>query len=707
MKESIDKLNELKNSFDSIEVPPEVDFVIENAIKRGKKTKKNKYIKPMSAIAACLVFAVGIAYSVKTINNSELTQNNNSKLSEERVEALLGSSVLPGVDNYSNLKSLLSDFTSNDKRGYGFGIFNGIAKDKGAVTGAASETAMKSAAQDTVKSEASNTHSSTNVQVEGVDEDDVVKTDGEYIYKISGNKAVIIKAFPAEDMKETASIDLGKDSYAYGIYIKGNFLNIISSVQPNTISNNVSSSEKKRGFFPLSGDTKLDIYDITNKTSIKKVKSVVLSGNYVSSRMIGNSIYMVSNKMVYTDMLKGDNDDIKPYFRDSSVGDKEVIINYDKIKYLPNAVEPNFINIACINLQDVDKETTVKSFLGSANDIYMSDKNMYIAGMKSLNKDDKEMKTTIYKFSLDKNDVKFTSVGEVEGTVLNQFSMDEKDDYFRIATTRRFLPPSSSNGTNSSVSNKDLNEKMTNNLYVLDKDMKVVGKVEDIAPSEQIYSVRFMGDRAYMVTFKLMDPLFVIDLKNPTSPKILGQLKIPGFSTYLHPYDETHIIGFGYDSKLINEGGEQRAQTLGMKLAIFDVSDVSHPIQQFTENIGGKGTYSEVLDNHKALLFDKDKNLLSFPVNVMSYNETTYYSKFEFQGAYVYGIDLNKGFVLKGKITHADKGVNAKELNPENYINRILYIDNTLYTLSNSKIKANDINTLNEIEELKIKEDDR
>ena len=209
--------------------------------------------------------------------------------------------------------------------------------------------------------------------------------------------------------------------------------------------------------------------------------------------------------------------------------------------------------------------------------------------------------------------------------------------------------------------NNQPQNQITNNLYVLDKDMKIVGKLQGLANGEQIYSVRFIGDRAYIVTFMLTDPLFVIDLKNPTSPKVLGELKIPGFSNYLHPYDDTHLIGFGMDTTVINEGGMDRAKTKGMKIAIFDVSNVSKPVQQFMTTIGGVGTYSEVLNNHKALLFSKEKNLLALPVTENNYDNKTNSSQQSYQGAYIYNIDLVNGIKLKGKITHMDEDNNSNK----------------------------------------------
>ena len=219
-----------------------------------------------------------------------------------------------------------------------------------------------------------------------------------------------------------------------------------------------------------------------------------------------------------------------------------------------------------------------------------------------------------------------------------------------------------------------------------------------------------MGDRAYMVTFRTVDPLFVIDLKDPEKPKILGALKIPGYSDYLHPYDENHIIGFGKDTVEL----KGQAYYLGMKIALFDVTDVSNPIQKFTENIGDRGTESEILRNHKALLFSKEKGLMAFPVTVMEVkgknkfmdNGFPEYGQFSFQGAYVYNIDLVNGFTLKGRITHLSKDDYLRSgtgwYDSDKNISRLLYIKDNLYTLSNSIIKANELENLEDRNQVNI-----
>jgi len=169
-------------------------------------------------------------------------------------------------------------------------------------------------------------------------------------------------------------------------------------------------------------------------------------------------------------------------------------------------------------------------------------------------------KTIIHKISIDKDKIEYVAKGTVPGRLLNQFSMDEKGDRFRVATTNEIY--TQYKGTIRS-----------NAVYVLDEQLKIVGELEEIASDESIFSTRFIGDRLYMVTFQQIDPFFVIDLSSDT-PKILGELKIPGFSNYLHPYDEEHIIGVGRDTKEMDNG---RVQQLGIKIALFNVADVNNP----------------------------------------------------------------------------------------------------------------------------------
>jgi uncharacterized secreted protein with C-terminal beta-propeller domain len=262
--------------------------------------------------------------------------------------------------------------------------------------------------------------------------------------------------------------------------------------------------------------------------------------------------------------------------------------------------------------------------------------------------------------------------------------MDEYKNNLRVATT------SSVYSTRGSYE--------YNNVFVLDSGMKTIGSLTHIAEQEKIYSTRFIGDRLYMVTFKRIDPFFVIDLSNTASPKVLGKLKIPGYSDYLHPYDATHIIGIGKETGTNNWGG---VSTKGLKLALFDVSDVEHPTQLDKVEIGDPGTDSAALSDHKAFLFDKEKNLLVIPARVVK-NQAVVVEKSGviqpdiWYGAYVFGVTPEIGFTLRGTVEHgtgSDRyswyGSSANE------VKRSLYIGDVLYTLSSKKILANSLSNIN------------
>ena len=274
--------------------------------------------------------------------------------------------------------------------------------------------------------------------------------------------------------------------------------------------------------------------------------------------------------------------------------------------------------------------------------------------------------------------------------------MDEYQGIIRIATTSgqewwRNQPVSS------------------NNLYTLDSQLNILGRVENIAPGEIIYSTRFMGDRAYMVTFRTVDPFFVIDIRDPKSPKVLGKLKIPGYSNYLHPYDENNIMGFGKDTTEVKGPYGTQAYYEGMKIAMFDVSNVADPVEKDLEIIGVRGTESELLRNHRALLFSREKNLLAFPVTVMEAVPDPVgrpsYGSFAFQGAYVYQVN-GQGFTLKGRISHltGDDYLKAGDYwgDTDKSIRRILYIDDVLYTLSDSMIQAHQMKDLKHLGSLSL-----
>jgi len=494
-------------------------------------------------------------------------------------------------------------------------------------------------------------YSKTNVQVEGVDEADIVKTDGEYIYVISGQKVVIVKAYPAEEAAILSKIAVNGS-------LKQIFVNEERLV---VFYENCSGNEIK---------TFINIYDISDRKKPGVKREITVDGCYFSSRMIGDYAYVVARKAA--SLVEDEVDLPEIYFEGESK-----IISATEIYYSDIADYGYiFTTIVAVNVYEDEQEPSYETVLsGWTTNMYVSFENIYLAiGYWD--------KTILHRIHIENLEISYVADDQVPGTVLNQFSMDEHEGYFRIATTLQ----------------------RKNNVYILNMDLETVGRLENIAPRETIHSARFMGDICYLVTFEKIDPFFVIDLSTPYNPQILGELKITGYSDYLHPYDENHVIGVGKET--IPETAEFSWHQ-GVKISLFDVTNMCEPKEIAKYVIGDRGSDSPVLRDHKAFLFDREKNLLVIPVSVTKINESGappyIYGKTVYQGAYVFTISLTleEKIVLKGTITHIENG---KVHNSFYHIIRALYIGEVLYTISNSKIKMNSLSDLGEINELNLNE---
>jgi inhibitor of cysteine peptidase len=543
--------------------------------------------------------------------------------------------------------------------------------------------------------------STTNVQVAGVDETDTVKTDGNYIYTLvqnyeaqSQNTIFIVKA-ELQNPGVVGAVALGNNTSVAGMYLSqnGNKLVVLGSnyggllYAPRLLGANMGISIY--GYYTNTVASYIYVYDVSDKANPVLTRNLTLTGSYFNSRMIGNYVYVVVSEPAY--------------FNNETVILPQVFNGAESSEIKPTSiyytdVQDNYFTYTTFAGIDIQNDSAAPSnmtvMMGGTSNMYVSTGNMYIT-FPAKNGEG----TEIFRVSIDGKTLAFQAKGAVPGYVLNQYSMDEYNGYFRLATTTQ--------------SGSWINSGQQNNLYVLNMDLTVAGKIENLASGERIYSARFTGDKCYLVTFKQTDPFFVIDLKNPTAPFVAGELKIPGYSSYLHPYDENHIIGLGKENSTA-------------KLSLFDVSDMNNPVEIAKYVIGENADYSDsiALSDPKAFLFDLQRQLLVIPVSTTTYGQINDGKTFPpaepgatggsgsststmagyWQGAYVFKLSADSGFTLRGEITHQD----STQIMPywgfdyNTQINRSLYIGNTLYTLSNSKVQLNNLDNLGLVGSVKL-----
>ena len=566
---------------------------------------------------------------------------------------------------------------------------------------------IDSASSTESSSSSSNTkdYSTTNIQVENVDEADIVKTDGDYIYSISEDNVIITDVKDPKQPKVVATIQSEDDDIPEDIILYKDKLVVIST----------KGNQTQRYYYNNRMNTVVKIYNITSREKPVLTKSYEMYEPYYTSRCIDNVLYVISSG----NLRKEDDEIVVGYNEDNM--EKEMSI--DKIKYLKDVKTTKQTLISTVDLNNETADIKLDSYLMNISNAYVSENAIYLLNQKYNNDSKIPMKllfgfkgvfgledyyemdsesgyyTEIYKFDIKEN-VEYKAKTKVKGKTINQYSLDEKDNHLRIA----------------------LYDNDGSRVAIFDEDLKQIGISDNVAKGEKMYSSRFIGDKVYFVTYKTIDPLFVMDLSNETKPKVLGKLKIPGYSTYLHPYDENHIIGIGMETKeIINRNSNGKvisttAKVVGMKMALFDVSNVNSPVQISSVVIGDSRTTSAILTNPKALLFSKEKSLIAIPVNnysqdfevtssnnyeTMINNYTKYSKPYNAEGYFVYNINVQDGFKLKGVITH--EKTNATYYYSNSKLLRGLYIDNNLYTVSETMIKVNELDSLKAVGELKLK----
>ena len=679
-----------------------------------------------------------IVYVEKTVSDILEGTNEIKKISsEEELTDLLQASALFGGNFYDN-RARMVDF----------------AMPEAAVMMESDAVATSGAPVAESKSQGSDDYSTTNVQEENVDEPDYLKNDGKYVYIVSRNTLSIIDAYPAEDASLILKIALDVEhQYIQNMFLNGDRLVIFYNGQSDREIIPEFDFIPRQSYDPVTHALIIDVSDRENPSILKDYS---IDGHFMDARMIGDYAYFVTNSYIN-----------HQYPRFPVIMEDSVPIMTPEAFYFDNIEEfSNFNTLTAIDIfgDTINSETFLMGYTGT---FYVSENNFYLTyqqylpfgfhedssrdrffdvivpllptsvqdEIKSIQSDsslssaqqwsmisevmqnsynqmdkvqkdklfedikealieydtkiqEDTRKTIIHKIAIDEEKIEYVAKGSVPGRLLNQFSMDENGDRFRVATTTEIY--TQYEGTIRS-----------NAVYILDENLNIVGGLDQIAPDESIFSARFIDDRLYMVTFQQIDPFFVIDLSTDT-PKILGELKIPGFSNYLHPYDEEHVIGVGRDTKEI---GDNRVQQLGIKIALFNVADVSNPIVADDIIIGDRSTHSEALHNHKAFFFDKTRGVLSIPItgdanelDELSSSKTIAPDYNRWSGFYVFDLDGKSGFDLKGTITHSDGDSRYYGMGSA----RTFYIDDVLYTASESYLKMNSFDNLDEVNTIKL-----
>lgn len=613
-------LDFIKKKFDNDGVTPPVNLDsdnIKNAIeeshnKRIKFTNSKAFKTAVSLVACIAIVAVSLNLAF-TQSNQKPPVTNNSVQSENAV-----------FNTFSSAKEIKEYFKSIEKNNKSYNFF------KDTIKGA-----------ETAENTASLTYSKTNVQVENVDEADIIKNDGEYIYTASSNSENKISIYKPDGKKvklmsqiEYNNVDDDEnEAFISDIYIYNNSL----------IAQSYSYDENSWEY------TNIDIYSLADIKKPKKIYSFSQQGSYVSSRITNGKLLVISNRYISSDLCKSDED----YLPKTKINSTEKSLSPKDICIVNDSNSESFLIVSEIDLLSKENTVVSKAIAGAGTNIYCNENNLYIAN--SIWDDQNQSRrlkdisltlkfnTEIYKIDITSG-IKFTAKATVSGAVNNQFSMDEYAGNFRIATTA------------SDEKSNDINK-----LYVFDSGLKKLGEVEGFAKGESIQAVRFSGNTAYVITYENTDPLFVIDLSNSQKPEIKGSVKISGFSTNLIPISSNQLLGIGYADD------NAAPYTDGIKFALFDVSNPEKPTVLDSKVI--HNATSEAQDNHKAILVNGKSSFVIPYEDVNSENGYTFNLK---AGAIAFEVKDNKINISKKYATKILSGD----------IVRSTVFDNAVYTFN-------------------------
>lgn len=524
------------------------------------------------------------------------------------------------------------------------------------------------------------TYGSTNVQTAGVDEGDIVKNDGRYLYQIVeieyGKQSIQI-VDTKDGLKEVANLE-GFQSISE-FYIWEDLLIVIENKYLESTIEELSRSYIAC-YDVLYQDNcyhQISIFDISKRNTPKEVKVFTLQGTYMSSRIADGYFYGFSRYYANPGEGIDDYDAYIPTLDGARLEAENIVLPQD-------SQGTSYLVMVSIDLANPSDFAETLGIVSDSDQYYVSSDNIYVTyGEYDIEKEEgwSSDQTVILRFAYEEGSIELEAEGCIDGYLNDTFSMDEYEKYLRVVTTvqeynREYIRD---DRTNEVIGMGIVDSRQTNALYVLDDNLNVVGSIEGLAEDEQIYSARFMGNTGYFVTFRQTDPLFAVDLTNPTNPTILSELKVSGFSEYLHFYGENRLFGLGM------EADEETGWQDGIKLSMFDISDPGN-VQEITRLHMSEYYYSEALYNHRAILIHPTANIIGFSVEGSS-------SDGYVQEYLVFSYE-NDTFVQKLKL-------NTKADDEGYYTSRGTFIGDTFYLLKNNgSVESYDLNTGAQLEVL-------
>lgn len=437
--------------------------------------------------------------------------------------------------------------------------------------------------------------SRTNLQEQGVDEADIVKTDGNYLYILRQDGAFAIVPAGSAPLQTVSITDLPQQENctAHELYLDGDTLSVIVSAMVTSLDN-----DNDVYYTRTSRQTILYTYDISDRTAPKLTGTVTQDGWYSDSRKVGQHIYLFSTW--YPDL--GDT------YEDSTIvphinGTQPAASAF----YLPDTMtDQTYLVISSVDTAQPDRVLDSKILVSGASQFYVSTDNIYIANLNYMRS---YQYTEIVKFHYANGMISGVAAGSVRGWLNNSFSLNEYNGYLRVVSTYYGDPTMQIRELIGDLTSLDLSLASDweehNGLYIFDAAMQQVGSISQLAEGETVRSARFLGDTGYFVTFRQTDPLFSVDLSDPSDPKILGELKVSGFSSYLHFYGENQLLGIGY------EADEKTGITSGLKLSMFDISDPTNVTETSRLVIPGI-TWCPAINDYKSILVSPEKNIIGF-----------------------------------------------------------------------------------------------